>query len=159
MSEGPAEKPQVIQLTRRDIDDAKRLLALLSGAQGKLLIGADDKVETPSLDGRLQQRGLDLLARRRKRHSLFGKAMFGEPAWEMLLLLYAIGPRESVSRLAELALLSKSTATRWIDYLEGQRLVRRDAHPKDKRAIFVELTEKGRDSISLYLSETLESED
>ncbi len=85
--------------------------------------------------------------------------MFGEPAWEMLLLLYAIGPRETVSRLAELAHASKSTAIRWIDYLECQGLVRREAHPTDKRALLVELTEKGSDAIRMYLSETSQSED
>lgn len=82
--------------------------------------------------------------------------MFGEPAWEMLLLLYSLesGPRLTISRLAELAYASKSTAIRWIDYLEAQRLVQREGHPTDKRAIFVELTERARSMIELYLSET-----
>lgn len=156
MSDGHVEKQRVIHLTKRDIEDAKRLLSLLAGAEGKIVIGsqATDEEQTPFEDRVFQQRALDLLSSRRKRHAIFGKAMFGEPAWEMLLLLYSLGPRETVSRLAELAYASKSTAIRWIDYLESQRLVRRESHPTDKRATFVNLTEKGRDAIRLFLSET-----
>ncbi len=90
------------------------------------------------------------------RHQIFGKAMFSEHAWEMLLLLYTFefGPRQSISQLAELTGTSKSTAIRWLDYLEGQRLIRREPHPTDKRAIFAELTEKGSKAIELFLSGT-----
>jgi DNA-binding MarR family transcriptional regulator len=160
MSDDPAVKPQAIQLTRRDIDDAKRLLALLAGAEGKIVIGPEDAEErsTPPAERALQQAALNLLSRRRRRHKIFGRAMFGEPAWEMLLLLYSVGPRETVGRLAELAYASKSTAIRWIDYLESQGLVCREAHPTDKRATFVELSDKGRQLIRLYLFDTTRSE-
>jgi DNA-binding MarR family transcriptional regulator len=80
--------------------------------------------------------------------------MFGEPAWEMLLLLYALPSRQTITRLAELASASKSTAIRWIDYLESQRLIVREVHPTDNRAVFVDLTDKGREAIRLYLSGT-----
>lgn len=103
-----------------------------------------------------QQRARGILAERRMRHQVFGKAMFSEHAWEMLLLLYTFefGPRQSISQLAELTGTSKSTAIRWLDYLEGQCLIRREPHPTDKRAVFAELTEKGRKAIELYLSGT-----
>jgi DNA-binding MarR family transcriptional regulator len=82
--------------------------------------------------------------------------MFGEPAWEILLLLYALqsGPRPTVSRLAELSGATKSTALRWLEYLESQRWVQREPHPTDKRAIFVNLTENGRAALEAYLSGT-----
>lgn len=104
----------------------------------------------------LMRRARDTLANRRRRQDIFGRAMFGEPAWEMLLLLYITepGPRQSISRLADESGASRTTALRWIDYLEGQGLIRREAHPNDRRVAFVQLTEKGRESIELYLSET-----
>ena len=152
--DGRTDKPKVIELSKRDIDDAKRLLSVLATAEGKIIIGSGGlgDTEEASTDRPSQERALELLSLRRRRHSVFGKAMFGEPAWEILLLLFALGPRQTVTRLAELACASKSTAIRWIDYLEGQRLVEREAHPTDKRAVYVELTEKARDAIRLYLS-------
>lgn len=42
---------------------------------------------------------------------------------------------------------------RWLDYLLHQNLARREPHPTDRRAAFVELTEKGRLALDKYLSE------
>ena len=153
----PVDNRTVVKLTRRDVEEAKRLLSLLSNGA----TGADDGTSastgptaTPDV---LTKRARDILANRRRRHDLFGKAMFGEPAWEILLLLYIVesGPRQTIGRLADLADASKSTALRWVDYLEAQGLVRREAHPTDKRAAFVELTDKGHAALELYLSDTL----
>jgi DNA-binding MarR family transcriptional regulator len=85
--------------------------------------------------------------------------MFGEPAWEMLLLLYIADgeARVGISRLGELAGASKTTALRWLDYLEGQKLIQRDTHPTDRRTVFVGLSDKGRRAIEAYLSGTLPS--
>lgn len=153
----------VVKLTRSDADEARRLLSLLSGDRpagtGRLAAelwprhGADIPL--------LQRRARDILANRRRRHDIFGRAMFGEPAWEMLLLLYAMDSeaRQTISRLADLAGASKSTALRWIDYLDAQRLIRREPHPTDRRAAFVELTEKGSRAVELYLSDTLAPND
>lgn len=104
----------------------------------------------------LRERAREILANRKRRHDVFGKAMFGEPAWEMLLLLYVFesDQRQSVSRLARLAGASKSTGLRWLDYLESQRWIRRQVHPNDRRTAFVELSDKGRDAVELYLTDT-----
>jgi DNA-binding MarR family transcriptional regulator len=87
--------------------------------------------------------------------------MFSEPAWEMLLMLYVLEgeARQKVSRLAEIAEISKSTALRWIDYLHAQGLIVRESHPNDKRAAYVELTEKGHGAIEMYLNETIPPRD
>jgi DNA-binding MarR family transcriptional regulator len=158
MAQRPPAEATIIKLRRRDIEDASRLLSLIANAEGKILVAAEDTEELGQLksDGELQERALTMLAHRRRRHNIFGKAMFGEPAWEMLLLLYVSesGPRQTVTRLAKLACASKSTALRWIEYLEGQQLVQRDPHPTDKRALFVSLTAKGKEAIELFLNDT-----
>lgn len=143
-------KAGVVQLSQRDIDDAKRLLSILATAEGKILIGTGDQEASHDLPS--QERALQMLALRRRRENVFPRAMFGEPAWEILLLLYALGARQTIGRLAELACASKSTTIRWIDYLEGQQLVTRQPHPTDKRAIYAELTDKAREAIRVYLS-------
>jgi DNA-binding MarR family transcriptional regulator len=48
-----------------------------------------------------------------------------------------------------------TTALRWIEYLVAQKLIVRESHPTDRRAVFVELSDKGRALIELYLYETL----
>lgn len=105
----------------------------------------------------LRARANEILCNRKRRCEIFGKGMFGEPAWEMLLILYTsdCGPRQTIGRLAEFAGASKTTSLRWIDYLEAQHLILRTSHPTDKRVAFVELTDKGRDAIELYLSDTV----
>jgi len=76
----------------------------------------------------------------------------------MLLLLYATRDAEqlTVSRLALLSGASKATALRWIEYLVGQKWIERKAHPTDKRAAFMSLTEKGKAALDAYLFESIE---
>lgn len=151
-----AARPKAIQFSDQEAKDAERLHSLLAAMERKITIEpVEGAFKTEAGAGcRLQERALESLALRRARESVFGRAMFGEPAWEILLLLYGLGSRQTVTRLAELACASKSTAIRWIDYLEGQRLVAREEHPTDKRAVCVVLTDKAREAIGLYLFRT-----
>ena len=148
---------RTVQLTDHDVAEARRLLSVLAEAQAGARTQAEPATSmhgAPSLQfaGRVRA----LLAARRAREALFGKTMFGEPAWEMLLLLYlaASESRRTLGQLGKLAGTSKSSTLRWIDYLDQHGLVRREPHPTDKRAVFVELTKKGRHSLDLYLSGT-----
>lgn len=155
----PVDDSSILRITERDVEDARRLLSLLVAGTGARWGEAPMPGECSGPDvspPALMRRARDTLANRRRRQDIFGKAMFGEPAWEMLLLLYITepGPRQSISRLADESGASRTTALRWIDYLEGQGLIRREAHPNDRRIAFVQLTQKGRQSIELYLIET-----
>jgi DNA-binding MarR family transcriptional regulator len=99
-----------------------------------------------------------IVTARQVRSAHFKKPMFGEPAWDMLLALYANstdGPRQSIGRLTALSGSPPTTALRWLDYLVKEQLVAREANPTDGRSDFVELTEKGRSAMERYLSETL----
>jgi DNA-binding MarR family transcriptional regulator len=65
--------------------------------------------------------------------------------WELLGALRRVGPpyRLSPSKLAQDLLLSGGAMTARLDRLEGAGLVRRRPDPEDRRAVRVELTEKG----------------
>lgn len=145
-----------VELTSRDIADAERLLRLLADAATTSTESPDDQCIFDRNAHLLRARAEQILAERKRRYKIFGKAMFGEPAWDLLLLVYISesGPRPTIGRLAELAELTKSTALRWIDYLESQRWIRREPHPTDKRAAFVQLTASGKERLELYLSDT-----
>jgi DNA-binding MarR family transcriptional regulator len=112
---------------------------------------------SPPLRAELAEAARELLRKRQRRVRLFGKAMFREPAWEMLVFLYAEQDQQpfTIASLSSHSGAPATTALRWIDYLEKRRLVRRQAHPTDARAVYVELTDEAQHSLDLYFGETL----
>lgn len=94
--------------------------------------------------------------RRRMRH--LPQAMFGEPAWDMLLALYAeirFTHPATVSNLGSHSGAPPTTALRWIDYLERGNWIERKPCPIDRRVVFVELTDNGRAAIEAYLKDLI----
>ncbi len=82
---------------------------------------------------------------RRAREQFFDPALFGEPAWDLLLDLFiqrAAGKAVSISSASVASGVPSTTALRWIGLLEEQKLVRRTACPSDKRVSWVELSEE-----------------
>ena len=137
-----------MELSPRDREDAARLLSLLLGEGG---------AEAQRQDVGLIQLAESIIEARRRRAEIFNPAMFGEPAWELLLTLFVMdreGPRLTIGRLAQVAGIKLTTALRWLEYLEDQAFVRREQHPTDARTAFIELTDKARETLRLYLSGT-----
>jgi DNA-binding MarR family transcriptional regulator len=97
------------------------------------------------------------LARRRRRTELFPEGTFGEPGWEILLLLYAEdqGTRLNVARICDNLHLPVATTLRWLNYLQDKELVRREKHPTDQRSVLLRLTDKAISKLDEYLSERL----
>lgn len=96
-----------------------------------------------------------ILRARRLRERHLPKSMFGEPAWDMLLVLYVADraeTRQTISRLKLESCTSGTTSLRWLKFLERCKFVQRRDNPFDKRAVFIELTELGRESIEGYLA-------
>ncbi len=145
------QSPDETVIDETDSEDCAAEVAANDSGQGCA------RPESTTDESALGQRAREILAIRGRRYAIFGKAMFGEPAWDMLLLLYVSDPTaaQTVSELAELAGASKSTGLRWIKYLESQRLICRQSHATDRRAEVVTLSDKGLGAIKLYLSETL----
>lgn len=148
-----------VSFSERDIADATRLLTMIvgddRGASTAPPVDADANEPAAEPD-RLKSCARALYDQRQKRITHFGPQMFGEPAWEMLLILYLEdgGERQSQRRLVELSGASRSTASRWIDHLVRKGLAKREDHPTDKRRNFVTLSGKGRSLLEAYLSET-----
>jgi DNA-binding MarR family transcriptional regulator len=137
-----------VELSPRDREDAARLLSLLLGK---------GEVEEQRRDMNLVQLAETIIEARRRRAEIFNPAMFGEPAWELLLTLFVMdreGPRLTIGRLAQLAGTKLTTALRWLEYLEDQAFVQREQHPNDARTAFIQLTDKAREALRLYLSGT-----
>jgi DNA-binding MarR family transcriptional regulator len=142
-----------LKLSERDVEDATRLLSLLSEASTNSASGGrPDRFQ-------MGRHARALIKERRDRAKFFGRAMFGEPAWEMLLVLYASegSERYTISRLAESGDAARATALRWIEYLLKERLIERSPHPTDKRSFFVKLADKGRQALEGYFSTLIRS--
>ncbi|MFL6753354.1 MAG: MarR family transcriptional regulator [Sphingomicrobium sp.] len=84
-----------------------------------------------------------ILRSRRLRDRFFEASLFADPAWDILLELYAaeLGQYQvSVSSLCIGAAVPPTTALRWIKTLEQKGLLVRRADPHDGRRIFMEIS-------------------
>ena len=101
-----------------------------------------------------------VLRARRLRDRFMGKGLFEDPAWDMLLDLYASrleGRRVSVSSLCIAAAVAPTTALRWITRLTERRLLARTPDPGDRRRIFIGLTDEAVRALQAYLAALAEA--
>lgn len=97
---------------------------------------------------------------RRLRDQAAGIRLFGEPAWDILLDLFASeaeGKAVSVSSACLAASVPMTTALRWLARLEAEALVERSA-TGDRRRINVCLTAGGRDRVARTLGALLSAQ-
>lgn len=153
--------PKTIIFSQKDIRDAVRLLHLISGVTPWDPVSSQQEVQHRSAAKKAPQdqlisRARAVLHARRVRTRHFNGSMFGEPAWEILLLLYlaeTAEARQTIGQLAESVEIPLTTVLRWIGYLENELLIERVDHPTDRRIAFVRLTGKGRDAFEAFLNE------
>ena len=91
------------------------------------------------------------------RRQFFPAAMFGEPAWDILLALYLASARadRTVDRLAQHSGAPLSTAIRWLNYLEAEGLVMLDTNVHEPAQRQVHLTDKANRSLRAFLSQNI----
>lgn len=97
-----------------------------------------------------------IIRARALRRQFFDQNLFADPAWDILLELYALkceGVRVSVSKLSIAADVPCTTALRWIDKLEADWLVVRQEDPLDGRRVWVELSDLGAAAMGTYLQQ------
>ncbi len=90
---------------------------------------------------------------RRMRDQFFGAGLFEDPAWDMLLDLFAADleqARVSVSSLCIAAAVAPTTALRWIQRMTDAGLFLREADPFDRRRAFVTLSAGAREGMNAY---------
>ena len=90
---------------------------------------------------------------RRMRSQFFAGELFADPAWDMLLDLFAAAlgqQRVSVSSLCIAASVPPTTALRWISALHVAGLFERQADPSDRRRAYVALSPDGLKGMHAY---------
>jgi DNA-binding MarR family transcriptional regulator len=150
------EPGKIVRLTERDVRDAARLFKLLS--ESEMSEEAPANVIAPSEAATMREelvgRARSIFGGRQLRSSYFNRSIFGEPAWDVLLVLYimdASDARQTIGKLADWISIPPTTVLRWVGYLEKERLVERVPHPTDRRVVFIRLVEKGRSALEDYL--------
>jgi len=92
---------------------------------------------------------------RRQRDRFFGAGLFEDPAWDMLLDLFAArieGIQVSVSSLCIAAAVAPTTALRWIGRLTDAGLFARHADPRDRRRAHIALSPEAVNAMHGYLA-------
>lgn len=93
---------------------------------------------------------------RRKREKIFSPGLFSDPAWDILLDLYAAeGTQKGISITSSClaAGVPASTGLRWITILIQNGYVERREDPADARRSLVNLTTKARDALEALFDE------
>jgi DNA-binding MarR family transcriptional regulator len=94
-----------------------------------------------------------ILNQRRNRDQFFEAELFADPAWDILLELYAaeLGQqRMSVNSVCEGAAVPATTALRWIGVLERKQLIQRRPDPRDGRRVFLSLSRTAVEAMDNY---------
>lgn len=144
-----------VTLSPEDVRKAIDLLRILTGSENAEKLGNNC---CPASGELLAVAEFSQVVRHGRAH-YFSPAMFGEPAWDLLLALF-VGHCESaaptVSNLAKAANVPVSTAVRWIDYLEKKELVEREPSGVDRRAWTVTLSANGQSRLKRYFADVLD---
>ncbi len=96
-----------------------------------------------------------IIANRQARSRFFDPALFGDPAWDMLLDLTAAhgeGARVSVTSLCIAAGVPATTALRWLTQMVESGIFLRVPDPADKRRAFIALSDKALIAMSGYFA-------
>ena len=176
---GDEEHAKHIARLQEEVARIARLLARLAtedmagAAPGPSFAGkpADDQVQAAARAYRAKS-GLEtasepvaardirrLIRIRRMRDELFPAEMFADPAWDMLLDLFAARLEQaqvSVSSLCIAAAVPATTALRWIKTLTDDGTFVRESDPRDGRRVFVALSERSLFAMTRYFQRVQE---
>ncbi len=145
--------PRLQQLS----DDVRRIAVALDRISSEEMRNGDAPAR--GADGR-EARVIDagtvraIIRARRLREQFFGPDLFADPAWDILLDLFAARlekQRVAVSSLCIAAAVPATTALRWIKTLTDIGLLVRAADPQDGRRVYIELAPQAADGLEAYL--------
>jgi DNA-binding MarR family transcriptional regulator len=131
--------------SRPDLPAAKREVgrALSPFDQLKALLRPRRKHQSQAMT---EDHIVSILILRRARDEMLGTSLFAEPAWDVLLELYAAslgGRRMSLRDVALAIKVPESTAARWIAALADHGLICSQGAPDEGGAAWIDLTERG----------------
>ncbi len=131
-------------------------LARLTAASGKTTAGTAHRSPFSTYDSQVaaaRDKAVGILEIRKRRETVFGYDLFGEPAWDLMLDLFIqhVDRQKTSSTSAAIAArVPPTTALRYLNSLVRKGLVVRHASDHDLRVQYVALSEYGyREMLSL----------
>ena len=97
-----------------------------------------------------------ILKLRACRNELFGRSVFGEPAWDILLHLYDARLRARAEYITEVAAASGvpfTTALRWLACLEDRDWIEREIDLSDHRRSLISLSPKAVETMERFFNQ------
>jgi CheY-like chemotaxis protein len=151
LADGAGETDARLAELREEVGRIARTLASLS--DGGTRVGRAMPLPPPSaiVDGPLVR---SLIRLRGLRAQHFDRALFADPAWDILLDLAAARLERravAISSLCIAAAVPATTALRWITMMTQQRLLVRRPDPDDGRRVFIGLGEGAAAAMEAYL--------
>jgi hypothetical protein len=94
---------------------------------------------------------------RRRRDGIFGRDLFGDPAWDILLELYLaeLEDRQVLLSHVDESEVAPSTVLRWLNKFEREGWTRREPDPTRGRRIYAMLTPKASKPMRSYVDDLL----
>ena len=157
---GESEAVQLRQLNE-EVARISRVLARLASGEKRSGAVADRSLPYGTPPATLAPSGASAadvrkaIRARRLRDHYFTDGLFEDPAWDMLLDLYAAeleGAQVSVSSLCIAAAVAPTTALRWIARMTEAGLFVREPDPFDRRRAFLALSEAARQNMDRYFA-------
>ncbi|MET0309176.1 MAG: hypothetical protein ABW023_10765 [Sphingomonas sp.] len=155
-----AESVRLRRLNEEVARIADTLVRLTRGEEGERRAGVRDTGPSyrgpddhPAGDANAQEIRA-VIRSRRMRAQFFTGELFADPAWDMLLDLFAAElerRRVSVSSLCIAAAVPPTTALRWIGTLHDEGLFERHADPSDRRRAYIALSQKALEGMRSYI--------
>ncbi len=124
-------------------------------AYGQVRVGSRSADVTALLEAVDAATVRQALRARRLRDSFFHAGLFEDPAWDMLLDLFAAElehSRVSVSSLCIAAAVAPTTALRWISKMTEAELFVRQPDPQDRRRAFMALSPRASQAMRSYVA-------
>ena len=117
--------------------------------------GAEPAAAEPLPPPALLAEAQRLSAARKARDRVFGRDLFPNPAWNILIELFIAGEEGrnvTIKSACVAAGVPQSTALRHIAHLIEVRLATRAQHPSDARSAYLRLTDRGRSKMVAFIS-------
>jgi hypothetical protein len=151
---GQEQEPPQLQQLSEEVGRIANILASLSQAQSDQPHAEADNERGIVDAGQVRA----IIRARRLRDQYFGAELFADPAWDILLDLFAAQLEKrkvAVSSLCIAAAVPPTTALRWIKTLTDLGLLVRAADPQDRRRVYIELAPKTAERVEACLSAAL----
>jgi len=139
---------------QNDVADTRRLLLELLQQ-----LEQNGELRLPTAEARITF-AKRIYRTRRLRAEFFGDALFRDPAWDILLLLYCAegsDDRMSVSAVCAACGASHTTGIRWVQLLEEAGFVAREPNASDRRVTWLSLTPKARDLLDAFFDQIVKN--